>query len=134
MLPVPDCEESLSHYNPSALSVRELPNTTSVKCMKKTILVTLGLIVTAMPLAQAGPGLAASQACTACHGIGNNLVGPAFKDVATRYAGDSSAPAMLAAKIRAGGAGNWGNIPMPPQTRVSDEEIKTLVDWILSLK
>lgn len=71
--------------------------------------------------------------CQACHTQDNKLVGPAYKDVAKKYAGDSSAPAKLAQKIKSGGSGVWGAIPMPPNN-VPDSDLTKLVDWILSLK
>jgi cytochrome c len=61
-------------------------------------------------------------------------VGPAYKDVAKKYAGDKGAEAKLIAKVKAGGSGVWGPIPMPPNAQVSDADVKTLVKWILSQK
>lgn len=77
--------------------------------------------------------LAQSKNCLACHQVEAKVVGPAFKDVAAKYKGDAAAPDMLAEKIKAGGVGNWGQIPMPPNPAVSDEEAMTLVEWIMSL-
>ncbi|HJU99906.1 MAG TPA: c-type cytochrome [Burkholderiaceae bacterium] len=79
----------------------------------------------------AGLKLARQNACVACHGITNKIVGPAFSDVAARYRGDAGAPAALAAKVRAGTSGTWGAIPMPPQASLKDDEIQTLVAWVL---
>ncbi|MEH0164603.1 c-type cytochrome [Roseateles microcysteis] len=67
--------------------------------------------------------------CTACHGIDSKLVGPSFKDVAKKYAGRADADTYLAGKIRAGGSGVWGGIPMPPQT-LSDAEAATIAQWL----
>jgi cytochrome c551/c552 len=75
--------------------------------------------------------LAAKYNCKACHAASQKLVGPSYKDVAKKYAGDASAPGKLAAKIKAGGSGVWGAIPMPPNN-VPDADLKTLVDWILA--
>jgi cytochrome c len=61
-------------------------------------------------------------------------VGPAYKDVAKKYAGDKGAEAKLIAKVKAGGSGVWGPVPMPPNAQVSDADVKTLVKWILSQK
>jgi len=69
--------------------------------------------------------------CTACHFTDKKLVGPGYKEIAKKYAGDSSAPAKLAAKIRSGGSGAWGSMPMPPNS-VPDADLKELVGWILS--
>jgi cytochrome c len=77
--------------------------------------------------------LAAKYNCTACHAIDKKVVGPGYKDVAKKYAGDASAPAKLEHKVKAGGSGVWGAIPMPPNN-VPDVDIKTMVQWVLSLK
>ena len=63
----------------------------------------------------------------------NKVVGPALKEISARYQGDAGAAEMLAAKVKSGGVGTWGQIPMPPQLAVTEAEIKTLVAWILSL-
>jgi cytochrome c len=72
--------------------------------------------------------------CAACHAIDKKIVGPAYQEVAAKYKGDASAPAKLADKVKKGGVGVWGQIPMPPNAQVSDADIKQLVDWILTLK
>ena len=72
--------------------------------------------------------------CAACHGIDKKIVGPAYVDVAAKYRGDKNALAQLSQKVKAGGAGVWGPVPMPPNTQVSDADIKSLVSWILTLK
>ncbi len=82
---------------------------------------------------QADEALAKSKNCMACHAIDKKLVGPAYKDVAAKYKGDAKAPAMLAAKIKAGGKGVWGEIPMPPNN-VTPEEATKLANWVLSQK
>jgi cytochrome c len=76
--------------------------------------------------------LAQTKGCLACHKVDMKVVGPAYKEVAAKYKGDAGAVDMLVAKVKAGGVGTWGQIPMPPQTLASDEEIRTLVEWILS--
>ncbi len=77
--------------------------------------------------------LAQAKGCMACHQIAVKVVGPAYKDVAAKYKGDAGAAEMLAAKVKAGGSGTWGQIPMPPQgAAATDDEIKTLVKWVLS--
>ena len=76
--------------------------------------------------------LARQAACMACHGISDKVVGPAFRDVAQKYAGEPGAEARLAAKVRAGGVGAWGNVAMPAQAQVSEGEARTLVRWILA--
>jgi len=71
--------------------------------------------------------------CQACHTVDKKLVGPAYKDVAAKYAGDSAALAKLEQKVKSGGSGVWGAIPMPPNN-VPDADLKTLVEWILAQK
>ncbi len=72
--------------------------------------------------------------CMACHAEATKLVGPSYKEVAKKYAGDAKAPAMLVEKIKKGGSGNWGAVPMTPHPNMKDEDVKVVVDWILSLK
>jgi len=76
--------------------------------------------------------LAQKYNCLACHAEDKKLVGPAYKEVAKKYKGDASAAGKLAGKVKAGGGGVWGTIPMPPNN-VPDADIKTMVDWVLSL-
>ncbi len=83
---------------------------------------------------QADAGLAKSSGCMACHMVDKKLVGPAYKDIAAKYKGDSAAEASLAGKVKNGTKGTWGPIPMPPNATVSDANIKSLVEWILTLK
>ena len=84
--------------------------------------------------ALANPALAKQKNCIACHAIDQKLVGPAYKDVAAKYAGQKDAPAMLAQKVLKGGSGVWGPVPMPANAQVSEAEAKQLVAWVLSLK
>ncbi|MGH8763829.1 MAG: c-type cytochrome [Nitrosospira sp.] len=84
--------------------------------------------------AQANPDLAKSSGCMNCHTVDKKLVGPAFKDVAAKYKDDAEAEAKLAEKVKKGSQGVWGPVPMPPNSNVSDANIKTLVQWVLSLK
>jgi len=72
--------------------------------------------------------------CAACHGVDKKIVGPAYVDVAAKYRGDKDALAKLAQKVKSGGSGIWGPIPMPPNAQVSDADVKSLVGWILTLK
>lgn len=72
-----------------------------------------------------------ANACTACHAPDRQVVGPAFSSIRDRYGNDPEAPARLMRKIRMGGAGNWGKVPMPPNVRLSDDELRALVNWIL---
>jgi cytochrome c len=76
--------------------------------------------------------LAQKSACLACHAVDKKLVGPAFQDVAKKYAGQKDAEAMLVGSIRKGGSGKWGPIPMPAQAALSDADTKTLAAWVLA--
>ena len=71
--------------------------------------------------------------CQACHAVDKKLVGPSFKEVAKKYAGDKSASQKLAQKVKTGGSGAWGQIPMPPNN-VPDADLNQLVAWVLGLK
>jgi len=81
-----------------------------------------------------GRALAQKNACMSCHGVDKKIVGPAFNEVAKKYAGDKGAEAMLVAKVKAGGKGVWGQVPMPPNPQVKSEDLDKIVAWILSLK
>lgn len=85
-------------------------------------------------MAQASEKLAQASGCTACHSVDKKLIGPSYKDVAAKYRGNKAAEAALIKKVKAGGKGVWGDIPMTPNAHVKDEDIKTLVQWILSIK
>jgi len=78
--------------------------------------------------------LAQKKNCMACHAVDKKLVGPAYKDVAAKYAGQKDAVDKLAAKVVKGGAGVWGAVPMPANPQVTDAEAKQLVEWILTQK
>ena len=82
---------------------------------------------------QADEALAKAKNCMACHAVDKKLVGPAYKEVAAKYKGDKAAEAKLVDKVKKGGVGVWGQIPMPANAQVSDADAKTLVKWILSL-
>ncbi len=100
---------------------------------------TLHLLVAAALAALAGPGwadaqLAQKKNCMACHQVDKKLVGPSYKDVAAKYAGNKDAAALLAQKIMKGGSGVWGPVPMPANPQVSEAEAKQLAAWVLSQK
>jgi cytochrome c len=82
----------------------------------------------------ANADLAQKKNCMACHAVDKKVVGPAYKDVAAKYAGQKDAVDKLSQKVIKGGAGVWGPVPMPANTTVSDAEAKQLVQWILSVK
>lgn len=96
----------------------------------------LGIAVGCMAsnAALANADLAKAKNCMACHAVSNKVLGPAFKDVAAKYAGQKDAEAMLAQKVRKGSSGVWGSVPMPANSQVSEAEAQTLVKWILAQK
>ena len=96
-----------------------------------SVLIAAGLVVAAAP-AQANLDLAKKSNCMSCHAVDKKLVGPAFVDVAKKYAGDKDAAKMLAAKIKSGSKGVWGQIPMPPNANVKDADAEALAKWILA--
>lgn len=102
--------------------------------MTKYLILAATLAVAAVPAAQANADLAKAKACMACHTVASKLVGPAYKDVAAKYAKDAGAEARLAEKIRKGSSGTWGPIPMPANPQVSEADAKTLARWILAQK
>ncbi len=104
--------------------------------MKRTVLAALSVASTfavTMPTF-ADQALATAKNCMACHAVDKKVVGPAYQDVAKKYAGDKAAADKLAAKVVAGGTGVWGSIPMPANPQVSEAEAKKLVAWILAQK
>ena len=84
--------------------------------------------------AQSADDLLKKHACTACHAIDKKMVGPAYKDVAAKYRGNAQAATTLMDKVKKGGVGNWGQVPMPPNAAVPDADIKTMVTHILAIK
>jgi cytochrome c len=101
--------------------------------MKAVLFALAATAVLATP-AMAQMELAQAKNCLACHAVDKKLVGPAYKDVAAKYAGQKDAVDKLANKIMKGGAGVWGPVPMPANTQVSDAEAKKLAAWVLTLK
>jgi cytochrome c len=99
--------------------------------MKRALFALVAAVSVAAP-AYADQALATSKNCMACHAIDKKLVGPAYKDVAKKYAGQKDAANKLAAKIMKGGSGVWGVIPMPANTQVNEAEAKKLAAWVLA--
>ena len=91
-----------------------------------------GAVAQAAPAPSEPGALANASNCLACHATDRKVVGPSFNEIAGRYKGDNAAPSRLAAKIKDGGAGAWGNVPMPPHAGMKTEEIQLLVRWILN--
>ena len=98
--------------------------------MKKIALIAALAAVVAAP-AFANADLAQKKSCLACHSTDKKLVGPAYKEVAAKYAGQKDAVAKLADKIQKGGVGAWGQVPMPANPQVNAEEAKQLATWVL---
>ena len=96
----------------------------------------LALALGASFSAQANEAIIKKARCVACHAVDKKLVGPAYKDVAEKYRGDAGAVAKLTHKIRNGGSGVWGEIPMTPNgpDKISDADLTLAVEWILGLK
>ena len=93
-----------------------------------------GLVAAGAVEADAGEDLLKKSGCTACHSNEKKVVGPAYKEVAAKYKGDAGAAAKLAEKVKKGGQGVWGPVPMPPNPAVSDADMKTMIAYILALK
>ena len=100
--------------------------------MKTLHAITLAAMLAAATPALADEALAKKHNCLACHQVEKKMVGPAYKDIAKKYKGQNVA-AQLEQKVKKGGQGVWGNIPMPPNAAVPDADVKKLVAWILSL-
>lgn len=84
--------------------------------------------------ANAAMALAQKSGCLACHSLDGKMVGPAWKEVGKKYAGDAEAEAKLVTKVRKGGKGVWGEVPMPPNVTVKEADVRTLVQYVLTLK
>lgn len=103
--------------------------------MMKSLTFRLALAATAVGLASpafADLEMAKKYGCTACHATDKKMIGPAYSEVAKKYAGDPKAKATLVESVKNGSTGKWGQIPMPPNTNVPDEDVQKLVDWILA--
>jgi len=103
--------------------------------MKSLILSVIGLALGSALPAQASEDLAKKHLCTTCHVTkGAKTIGPAYIDVAKKYTGQKDAEAKLFEKVKKGGQGVWGQVPMPPNAAVPDGDVKALVKWVLSIK
>jgi len=108
--------------------------------MKSIVIVFAAVAATALGTnaqaadAKAGEALAQQSGCLACHTVEKKLVGPSYREIADRYRNDKGAEASLFKKVKEGGKGAWGDIPMTPNAHVKDQDIKAIVQWILSIK
>ena len=100
----------------------------------KKLLVTLALTLAATAASADALTLAKNNMCLACHAIDKKVVGPAFKDVAAKYATRKDAVEYLTKKIKSGGSGVWGPMPMPAQAQLSDAQATELARWVLKAK
>ena len=101
------------------------------------VVASAGLLFAGQGFAQATNAaleLAKKNGCLACHGLDVKMVGPSWKDVGKKYAGDAQAEAKLVTKVRKGGKGVWGEVPMPPNVTVKEADVRTLVQYVLTLK
>lgn len=102
--------------------------------MKLTLPLATAVFATISVPAYANLELAQKKNCMACHAVDKKVVGPSYKDVAAKYAGQADAVATLTTKVLKGGVGNWGQIPMPANPQVTEAEAKQLVQWIMTQK
>lgn len=102
--------------------------------MKRSLMLCVVLSALASTSAFAQADLAKAKNCLACHAVSTKLVGPAYKDVAAKYAGQKGVEDKLVQKVMKGGSGVWGPVPMPANPQVSEAEARTLVKWVLSQK
>lgn len=105
-----------------------------MKALLMTIVAAGAIVATGAAKAAGEEDLAKKSGCLACHAVDKKLVGPAYKDIAAKYKGQADAEAKLVKKVKEGGKGVWGEVPMPPNAAVSDDNIKALVKWILATK
>jgi cytochrome c len=101
--------------------------------MKRALLALAGMVLVSTP-ALADQALAQAKNCMSCHAVDKKLVGPSYKEVATKYAGQKDAVDKLAGKIQKGGSGVWGPVPMPANAQVNEAEAKKLAAWVLTQK
>lgn len=106
--------------------------------MQKLVATTVAVLATTLGqgalAAEPGEALATRNGCLACHTVDKKVVGPGFKEIAAKYRNDKGAADNLTQKVKQGGKGVWGDILMPPNTHIKDEDIKAMVAWIMTLK
>jgi cytochrome c len=105
----------------------------TMKALVTSLFISAGLLASAGN-ALASEALAKKYNCLTCHNVDKKVIGPSYQDVAAKYKGDAGAEAKLITKVKNGGSGVWGQIPMPPNASVPDADIKALVQWVLSQK
>ncbi len=105
-----------------------------MKTLKLAVSLTGLLLSGSVLAADAGFALAQKSGCLNCHAVDKKMIGPAYKDVAAKYRGQPGIEDKLVTKVKNGGGGVWGTMPMPPNSQVSDADLHTLVKWVLSRK
>lgn len=105
-----------------------------MKTLAMLSVVAAAVVSSSVFAADAPADLAKAKNCMTCHAVANKVVGPAYKDVAAKYAGQKDAEDKLVTKVLKGGSGTWGAVPMPANTQVTEAEAHTLVKWVLSQK
>jgi cytochrome c len=105
-----------------------------MKKIAAAILAASTLVVASAAVADELEDMMKKNGCNACHAEDKKVIGPSYKDVAAKYKGDATAPAKLAEKVKKGGSGVWGPVPMPPNAQVKDDDVKKMVQLILALK
>ena len=126
--------DTISHQRPFRCKTFPHPDSleTSFVNFTATLPFTLAALLSTAP-ALASEELAKQKACLTCHAMQTKVIGPSFADIAAKYKSDKDADTKLAVKIRAGGSGVWGQIPMPPNAAVSEAEAKTLAKWLMTV-
>lgn len=104
-----------------------------IKAVASAVGLTVGLMASGAVLAADQSKLAEKSGCLACHNVDKKVLGPAYKDVAKKYKANKDAAVAIAKKIKEGSTGVWGPIPMPPNAKVSDADIKALAEWVMSM-
>jgi cytochrome c len=104
-----------------------------MKSIVVSMIAAAGLVVAGSAMAADMPAVAKKNNCTACHKVDKKVVGPSWKAVADKYKGDAAAWDKVAAKIKKGGSGAWGSMPMPANPKVSDADMKEIIDFIKAL-
>jgi cytochrome c len=105
-----------------------------MKSIATAVLAAASLAVASSALADQLEDMMKKNGCNACHSEDKKIIGPSYKDVAAKYQGDAGAVAKLTEKVKKGGSGVWGPVPMPPNTQVPDADVKKMVELILALK
>jgi cytochrome c551/c552 len=122
---------------PTAVAASASPIATAAAATPTAPATAVATATAAAPAAldmKAAEAMMQKNGCAACHGVDKKIVGPSYQDVAAKYRGDKDALAKLTQKVKAGGSGVWGAVPMPPNAQVPEADIKALVSWILTLK